>query len=247
MQLAAAQADLAAAIDTIAALALQERDHQAEAEQMRTALQEAQAALVLAAQATADQEAAAQTARGEYTVTLAEVRDQLRTAQAGRESCAAEAETLRTELAQARADIATELDRAKTQRGVLLAAMRSLFVDVSKRLLQKEVDRARKNQTTPDKLRAWVATFYPMHAITCRAAFQPLIGPWTAIAGGDGEALLDRLVSEHVATSQRALALVLDVEDGEELAGALERTLMRWEQERADQMADALIREGMTS
>jgi hypothetical protein len=112
-------------------------------------------------------------------------------------------------------------------------------------LLQKESDRARKQQATPMKLRAWVESFYPMHAEVCRAAFQPLVGPWTAVTGGAPGVLLDRLVEEHVQASLSALRIVAETEDPDEMAANLERTLSRWETERADAMADALVREGM--
>jgi HK97 family phage portal protein len=162
-----------------------------------------------------------------------------------RDSLSAESETLKSELARARADIATELDRQKTQRAVMLSAMRSLFVDASERLLQREIDRARKNQGTPDKLRTWMENFYGTHAETCRQAFRPLVGPWTAIAGGAPNVLLDRLVAEHVEASTLALRQVLDADDPDAMAAALERTIRRWETERAEGMADTLVREGM--
>jgi len=157
----------------------------------------------------------------------------------------ADIETLKTDLARARADIATELERARTQKDVMLAAMRSLFVDAAERLLQKESDRARKHQATPEKLRSWLTQFYPLHTEVCRAAFQPLVGPWTAMAGGAPGELLERLVSEHIETSETALRIVAEVDDPDELAANLERTLSRWEHERAETMADALVREGM--
>jgi chromosome segregation ATPase len=164
---------------------------------------------------------------------------------AERDTLTTEAEALRTDLARARADIATELERQQTQRGVMLAAMRSLFVDASERLLQREVERARKHQQTPDKLRSWMETFYANHAEVCRNLFRPLVGPWTAIAGGAPGVLLERLVTEHIETSTRALSAVLDADDPDQMAGMLERTLRRWEDERAEVMADTLVREGM--
>jgi hypothetical protein len=78
-----------------------------------------------------------------------------------------------------------------------------------------------------------------------RGAFRPLVGAWSAITGGDSEALLGRLTSEHIEASRQAFARVLDAEDDDERAALLERTLRRWEDERAEAMADALVREGM--
>jgi hypothetical protein len=160
---------------------------------------------------------------------------------------AAEAETLRTELAQARAEIASTLERSRAKRGVLVASMRALFVEASKRLLQKEIDRARKHQATPEKLRAWAEQFYTLHEQACRAAFQPIVGPWIAVAGGDADVLLTRLVTEHIAGSRMAWSLVADQDDPDAMAAALERTVLQWEAERSDRMADDMIREGMAS
>jgi hypothetical protein len=123
--------------------------------------------------------------------------------------------------------------------------MRGLFVNASGWLLQKESERARKHQATADKLRAWVDTFYPMHEETVRYTFRPVVAAWTAVAGGEADALLERLVTEHMTMSRQALTRVLDVGDEDERAALLERTLRRWEDGRAEAMADALVREGM--
>lgn len=222
-----------------------------------TAAAERETALALAAQA--EQERAAMKteveALGESLRTanetaagLLEDRQALATrvqvVEAERDSLTSESEALRTDIARARADLATELDRQQTQRATLLAAMRSLVVDVNERLLQKEADRARKNQATPEKFRAWLEAFYPLHTETVRAAFRPLVGPWTAVTGGAPNLLLDRLVSAHVSESSEALRQVLDGDD-DARASTLERVLRRWEDERAEAVADALVREGM--
>jgi hypothetical protein len=157
----------------------------------------------------------------------------------------AEAETLRADLARARADIAAELDNHQKQKAVTLAAMRALFVDATDRLLTKESLAARKHQATAEKLRAWLQTFYPMHVETVRYAFRPIVATWAAVTGGDAGAMLDRLVAEHMEHSTRALESVLDAEDDDQRAAMFERVLRRWEDERADAVADAVVREGM--
>ncbi len=109
------------------------------------------------------------------------------------QALADEAETLRTDLAQARSEIAAELSRARSHRTRMLAELRALFVDATTRLLAKESDRARKQRATEDKLRGWVDRFYPLHSETVRDVFRPLMGPWTALAGGSPDELLGRL------------------------------------------------------
>jgi len=159
----------------------------------------------------------------------------------------AEADTLRTDLATARQEIAAELTRARAHRTRMLAEMRALFVDASSRLLAKESNAARKQQATGQKLGAWVDRFYPLHEDTVREVFRPLTGPWTALTGGDPGELLDRLVMDHLNTSIAPLRLAADEENADERAAMLERALTRWERERAESMADALLREGMAS
>jgi hypothetical protein len=158
-----------------------------------------------------------------------------------------DAEALKTELARARADIAAELDKQRTHKATMLAAMRSLFVEATDRLLTKESNAARKHQLTPEKLRDWIERFYPLHADTVREVLRPLVGPWTALTDGAPGLLLERLVSEHIGASETALRHVVDADDPDAMAATLERTLRRWEDERAETMADALVREGMAS
>jgi HK97 family phage portal protein len=139
------------------------------------------------------------------------------------------------------------LEQSQQQRAAVLAGMRSLFVDTTERILQREVDRARKHQATPAKLKAWVDGFYPLHVDTCRRAFLPLVGPWATLTGTDPDALLERLVTQHVEASRAALLQVADSDDADQMAAGLERTLRRWETERAATVADALMREGMAA
>jgi hypothetical protein len=152
---------------------------------------------------------------------------------------------LKQHLSGAEMALETERQQHRAQRAAVLASMRALFVDATDRLLQKESDRARKHQTTPEKLRAWVDTFYPMHVETVRHAFRPIVSAWVVVTGADAGEMVERLVTEHIDGSKRALMHVLDSDDEDLRAATLERTLRRWEEERADAMADALVREGM--
>jgi HK97 family phage portal protein len=160
---------------------------------------------------------------------------------------ALEVESLKTDVARARSDIASELERAQTNKAVLLAAMRSLFIDATERLIERESNRARHHMATIPKFTDWIGRFYPLHVSAVRDAFRPIVGPWTAITGGSPNILLDRLVAEHVRQSEQAMRLVAEADDPDEFAASLERTLSRWHEERADAMADALVREGMES
>lgn len=128
--------------------------------------------------------------------------------------------------------------------GAISLAHRALFVDAIERLLQRETDRARKAQATPEKLRAWVDSFYQLHGETCRSVLRPVVLAWAPCVGMNAETVLNDLVQEHLDTSRRDLRLAADTEDGDELSANLARVLRRWETERADAVADRLLAEG---
>jgi chromosome segregation ATPase len=188
---------------------------------------------------------AAEAQRDEAAKQAAELQAMGREVAAQREALRAELATTKQQGAGAEMARETERQQHRAQRAAVLASMRALFVDATDRLLQKESDRARKHQSTAEKLRAWVDTFYPMHVETVRHAFRPIVSAWVVVTGGDAGEMVERLVSEHIDVSKRSLMHVLDSDDDDLRAATLERTLRRWEEERADAMADALVREGM--
>ena len=118
---------------------------------------------------------------------------------------------------------------------------RAMIADALGRLLQREADRARKAQATPEKLRAWMETFYPLHAETCRAALRPVVLAWAACAGADADAVLADLVRSHVEASRVDLLTAADTDDADEFAANLARVFSRWEHERIDATADGLL------
>lgn len=147
-----------------------------------------------------------------------------------------------------RAEAATAVTRAQqTATGrlqAILIAHRALIVDAVERLLQRESDRARKAQATPEKLRAWTETFYQTHAETCRTVLRPVVLAWAPCAGVNPDQALAELVQSHIDTSRRDLQIAADTEDGDELSANLARVLRRWETERAQSVADRLMAEG---
>ena len=126
----------------------------------------------------------------------------------------------------------------------MAVAHRALIVDAVSRLLQREADRARKAQATPEKLRAWVESFYSLHGDTCRSVLRPVMLAWAATAGANADRALQEVVQAHIDQSRRELLTAADTDDSDELAAALARTLQRWEFERADLVADRLMAEG---
>jgi len=124
-------------------------------------------------------------------------------------------------------------------------AIRGTVVDAANRLIAKETERARKAQGTPEKLAKWVETFYPIHEDFCRVALKPAVRALLIAHGIDTpvDRMLDRIVLTHVSESSRQLQGVLMDTDIESLAPALERVLRRWEAERAEALADRILKE----
>lgn len=147
---------------------------------------------------------------------------------------AAEAQTALTEAKQAELDVS----------GALLAAHRSLVYDVIRRMIEREADRVRRNQATPDKLRTWMVDGYAAHAALMRQALAPVMAVRAAWMRAADSATVetDALVDAHVAESQRQIRAVLDGE-AEDFGGTLSQVLHRWEQDRAAQIADRLMAE----
>jgi HK97 family phage portal protein len=162
-----------------------------------------------------------------------------------RDMLATDVETLQQQLQGAELALETERQQTEAQRAIVRGALLQGFQDATDRLLQQESDRARKAQATPEKLRTWAGNFYPLHEDRVRASFLPFAVAWTALQGGEPLALLDRLVSQHIETSDTAIRQVADVDDPDQMASALDRTLRRWETERSHAVAEAILREGI--
>lgn len=125
------------------------------------------------------------------------------------------------------------------------AAVRAVLVDGLHWLIEREADRARRVQGSPDKLRKWVEQFYPAHDELCRKILRPSVRAWVVCLGHPEpvEHVLDLLVAKHIDQSIRQLRLVADEHTAETLAPALEKILRRWEGDRADTLVDRVLRE----
>jgi len=120
-------------------------------------------------------------------------------------------------------------------------------VDAANRLIAKEAERARKSQGSPQKLGAWVETFYPIHEDFCRVALKPAVRAMLIAQGVDADLdrVLDRIVLAHISESSRQLQGVLQDSDIESLPPTLERLMRRWESERAEALADRILKEAV--
>ncbi len=187
---------------------------------------------------------AAQAEKNDLDVMLGAVereRDEARAAAAKQAEDAAQAIAA---IRQQQADVETRHATAVDRLGTIALAHRALIVDAVGRLLQKEADRARKAQATPEKLRSWVETFYPLHVDTVRAVLRPVVLAWAPCAGVSADYFLAELVESHIHQSRRELLLAADTMDADELSANLARVLAQWETERAHAVADRLMVEG---
>lgn len=124
-------------------------------------------------------------------------------------------------------------------------AVRGVLIDAVQRgMVNREIDRARK-QMTPDKLAKWIESFYPMHEDVCRTIMRPAVKAWLISAGHDiaVDLVLDRVIPAYIGESTRTLRGLLAEHDMESLPPALERVLRRWESERAEALADRILKE----
>lgn len=124
----------------------------------------------------------------------------------------------------------------------LIAAHRGLLTDIMRRMVERETDRARRAQVTPEKLRHWVDTFYDGHADLMRTALLPAVRVHLAFvrSGEDPIEATRRIVETHVRDSQRQIRSVLE-EDADAIAASVPALLYRWDTERPTVLADALM------
>lgn len=125
----------------------------------------------------------------------------------------------------------------------LIAAHRGLVVEVMRRAIERETDRARRAQQTPEKLRTWLDTFYDGHGELMRQALLPAMRVHLAFvrSAEDPIEATRRYVATHIADSERQIRTVLDG-DADDLAASLPALLHRWDTERPSALADVLMR-----
>jgi HK97 family phage portal protein len=169
---------------------------------------------------------------------LARERDEARAEKAAIEQRLADAD-------QARVTVETTLQQQRDAEIVrllnVIAAHRALIVDAMGRMIRRETDRVRKAQATPEKLRAWMESFYPLHRDVCEATLLPVMRTHLGWLGAteDPVEATRALVAQHIEDSKQQLRLVAESAD---FAGFLEQTLQWWEAERANQFADSMLR-----
>jgi HK97 family phage portal protein len=159
-----------------------------------------------------------------------------------RQTAEAERDALANDAKQKLTEILTLQDRlVETQQ-----AVRAAVVDRVAWLIDRESDRARRVQQSPDKLRKWIEPFYADYGDLCRSILRPSVRAWLVCTGSAEplEHVLDVLIGQHLEQSVRQLRTVADAHDADTLAPALEKLLRRWELDRADTLVTRVLEAG---
>lgn len=161
----------------------------------------------------------------------------------------AEIASLRSVHEQATADAATAQDALKEMQQALrdgaaasISAHREAVVETMRRMVEKEVDRAKTSAGRPDKLQRWLETFYESHEDVMRSNLLPAIKIHLAFIRSDEDPIemTRRLVAGHVDESRRHILAVLDG-DADGLASSVGSLTYRWLSERPSKIADLLM------
>jgi HK97 family phage portal protein len=235
--LAAAVAEKDAEIGTLlenltaASTALEEAKHlRAEAE---ASVQEARAETASAIVRAEDAEAAKLVA--EQAATLAERAAQDAQARADEATAAtASAQEARDSAVQTLAD----------RLAAVISANRAMVSYALTSLVNYETDKARRQQASPAKLRAWMQTFYPQYEQVCTDRLTPVMAAHLALIGSTADPVeaARALAQEHIRESRVQLEAVAELGHAEDMGGVLAQVTDRWERTRPETVADRLMR-----
>lgn len=159
-----------------------------------------------------------------------------------REGAAKTAQRVQDRLATV-AGAAAERQRYQQDRAGIHAAHRRLIQDAMRRVLHREGLAARKAAGSPDKLRAWLDTFYarrqPMtDAVGDVMQLHVVLTRSTEPAA----ARADALIAAHCQRSRGELEALLETAPAD-LTASVEALTARWEQDRPGQVAEELMGE----
>lgn len=218
-------------------------DQRQRAEALEQSVTDARAQLALVTTALADVRGVNETALTALqagVAALARERDEARTLTASLDTRAAESAAL---VLAREAELRTVRQADAEAMAGQIAAHRSLLADIMRRMVERETDRARRAQITPDKLQRWLESFYDGHADLMRTALLPAIRVHLAFIRSDEDPIevTRRVVETHVRDSERQIRNILDG-DADAIAASLPALLYRWDQERPTALAEALMK-----
>ncbi len=110
--------------------------------------------------------------------------------------------------------------------------------------LEKEIERAQRNQGTPGKLLAWAEGFYLLHEENLVDAIRLDLAAHLSMIGSaeDVDVYTRRVVHAQLSQARMQLAAVAQG-DPEDFPKAFERLMAKWRRERPKQVVDQLLQE----
>jgi HK97 family phage portal protein len=125
----------------------------------------------------------------------------------------------------------------------LTPTLRDVIEDAVRKVVRVEADRVRKAAQTPEKLRAWMETFYATREDVCLGHLLPAMRLHFQLVGRPdaAEAETRRIIHEHVESSRAALETLAG--DAETLEANVKALTAHWEAERPKAIADECLRE----
>lgn len=156
----------------------------------------------------------------------------------------ARAAALEVDLAAVRAQAATDRAATIARLSAVISAHRALVVDVVTRLGEREIDRARSRQQSPEKMRAWIETFYgPFHDQFVEAIL-PAVRVHLAwkLSTDDPRDVAVAMSTRYCEESKAQLRAFLN-STPDDFHVAVDHLLRRWEKDRPNAIADALLAE----
>lgn len=151
---------------------------------------------------------------------------------------------------QAQTDVQTRLDVAQAERreqaeriASLTPALRDVIENEVRRIVRVEADRARRAAQSPEKLRAWMETFYLGREDACVTSLLPTMRLHFQLVGRaeEAEAETRRIIHAHVEESRQALETLAG--DADTLEANVKTLTAHWEAERPKAVADECVRE----
>jgi hypothetical protein len=148
----------------------------------------------------------------------------------------------------ASATLEAQRDKERRRLTSVLAAHRGLVLKAMERMIRRETYHARRHRSSPDKLQKRSEAFYD---VQFESDFVDEMTPalavclaWCHSPEAEAPAEVARgYVREHISESLRQLRAVVDGTTADDFHQVLERTLDKWETERANILADRILRQ----
>lgn len=181
----------------------------------------------------------------EMNAAIQQTLDELRQAHAKVTASEHSARTERDMLSQDIDTLQSQIAEKDRRLGDLIPAVRSVLAESMGRMVRREVAKAKNYHATPSKLRTWVETFYDA---TEEAIFIESLLPGVrlhlALMGWaqEPEAVAQEWVRQHFSESRERLIRIVDA-GPEGFMEMFQRTIQRWEADRAERFADRVIQQ----